>query len=80
MIRLIRENVERIAISEEQARDLEKQGFIRLDGQKTEAEVPVEPALHEMTVAQLRAKAKKLGITGASSLNKSELLTVLKGA
>jgi hypothetical protein len=77
MIRLIRDNVERIAVTDEQAQDLKKRGFIRLDEEKAVAPVEQEP--HEMTVAQLRAKAKKLGITGASSLNKSELLTVLKG-
>lgn len=78
MIRLIRENVERIAVTEEQAREFEMQGYIRLNEKHETVEQTVP--LHEMTVAQLRAEAKRLGITGASSLNKSELLTVLKGA
>lgn len=37
------------------------------------------PELEKMKVDELRAQAKERGIEGAASLNKEELLAVLKG-
>ena len=38
-----------------------------------------DPELEKMKVDELRAMAKERGIEGAASLNKEELLAVLKG-
>lgn len=47
---------------------------------KEEAEQPeAKPELDKMTVPELKVLAKENGIEGAASLNKAELLAVLKG-
>ena len=39
----------------------------------------IKPELDKMTVSELKALAEENGIEGAASLNKAELLAVLKG-
>lgn len=80
-MRYIRENVERVAATKEQAARLEKSGFklVKRVEEKTEADAEQKTvSLEEMTVPELKALAKKKGIEGASSLNKAELLDILK--
>lgn len=80
-MRYIRGNVERVAATKEQAARLEKSGFklVKRVEEKTEADAEQKTvSLEEMTVSELKALAKKKGIEGASSLNKAELLDILK--
>ena len=80
-MRYIRGNVERVAATKEQAARLEKSGFklVKMVEEKTEADAEQKTvSLEEMTVPELKALAKKKGIEGASSLNKAELLDILK--
>ena len=80
-MRYIRGNIERVAATKEQAARLEKSGFklVKRVEEKTEADAEQKTvSLEEMTVPELKALAKKKGIEGASSLNKAELLDILK--
>lgn len=80
MIRLKKDNVEKLVGSEEKAKRLEAIGFIRLGGSasRDDTKVDVPPvALEEMTVKELRALARQNGLGGASSLTKAELLELL---
>lgn len=75
---LIRENVERHTEDPREAKRLISMGYTIING-----EIPPETAdkaESEMTVKELRELAKKHGISGASSLNKAELIEVLKEA
>ena len=84
-MRLMKDNVERIAENEAQIAKLKQMGFHELmDQDKGDAPVnlPGQPdgkkSLGEMSVTELKALAKEKGIEGAGSLNKEELLAVLK--
>ena len=83
MIRLIKGNVERIVLSEEQAKKLEANSFKRVTAdEQTQPEKGTEdtkPSLEGLTVKELREMAKEKGIEAASSLNKEDLLKVLGG-
>lgn len=79
-MRLIRKNVEREAIGSA-AEKLIGDGFTPMEETKTDT-VPEEKAdksIEDMTVEELKALAKEKGLTGVSSLAKSDLLTILKG-
>lgn len=77
-MRLIRGNVERVTDSEKEEARLKAEGFKPVDG-PGEADAPEGPLdFSEMTVAELRKHAKKMGLEGCASLSKDELLEILK--
>lgn len=81
-MRLIRKNVER----EAEGQDIQKwisKGYSELETKKvfpdTEKEVSESTQnLEELTVQELRELAKSKGLEGTSSLNKQQLIDVLK--
>lgn len=75
-MRMIKDNVERIAEEGVQADKLKKLGFDELP---VVAHITVEPVndISEMSIAKLKALAKEKGIEGSESLTKKELLEVL---
>jgi hypothetical protein len=86
-MRLIKGNVERIVEDQVKAGKLKADGFKELDAivevreeTITGAEAHIEPGkkLEDMTVPELKNLAKEKGIEGSSSLNKGDLLSVLK--
>ena len=77
-MRLIRENVEREADGG-QAEKLISQGFKPLNSPAVEESEEKTKELFDMKVGELKEFAKEKGIEGAASLNKEELLAVLKG-
>lgn len=80
MIRLVRNNVERVVMTEEQAEELKSRGFKRMDSVEDGKPSPKEEkSLSEMTVKELRAYAKEKGIEVVSSLGKKELIEILGG-
>lgn len=76
-MRLIRNNVERIAESAAQIARLKAEGFKEMEPAITTGEKESK-GLHEMNTQELRELANKLGIEGCSGLKKAELLEVLK--
>ena len=78
-MRLIRENVERIANTEAMIAKLKADGFREMEPFADGSKVSVFGVnLDTMTVNQLKVLAKEKGLEGYSSLTKEELLTVLK--
>ncbi|WP_313074729.1 Rho termination factor N-terminal domain-containing protein [Lacrimispora sp.] len=86
-MRLIKGNVERIVKDDVKASKLIADGFKELNEAKevepekqAEPEIPPDPekSLEDMTVPELKTLAKERGIDGASSLNRDDLLSVLK--
>ena len=78
-MRLIRENVERIANTEAMIAKLKADGFREMEPSADGSKVSVFGVnLDTMTVNQLKVLAK--GLEGYSSLTKEELLTALKEA
>ena len=84
-MRVIRGNVEREAegaMYDSLIREGYKPVKAKGDSEKESPEnhpVETEKNLEEMNVTELRTVAKERGITGSSSLNKEQLLMVLKG-
>lgn len=81
-MRYIKDNVEREATTDEQAKRLKQSGFKPLcdpdqDPASDETEIPVH-SLDDMKASDLKVLAKEKGIEGVSSLNKSQLLELLK--
>lgn len=76
-MRLIRANVEREADGG-QAEKLISQGFKPLNFPETEEAEEKTKELSDMKIGELKELAKEKGIEGAASLNKAELLAVLK--
>lgn len=77
-MRLIKNNVERIAEGDSQIRKLKAAGFEPLEMADCKAEEEEKPELEKMKADELKSLAKEKGIEGAASLTKEELLAVLK--
>ena len=78
-MRFIKDNVERVTESEAMAEKLKDLGFKPLDMEDGVQELGGETTnLDKMTVPDLKARAKEKGIEGTASLNKRELLAVLR--
>lgn len=79
-MRLIKNNVERIAEGESQIQKLKAAGFEPLEviDRKAEEKAKPELELEKMKADELKSLAKEKGIEGAASLTKEELLAVLK--
>lgn len=75
-MRLIRGNVERVTESPQEQQRLIKEGYKLIDEEKEPEASPQVEELTELTVKQLRQKAKERGIAGAEALSKAELLEV----
>lgn len=77
-MRYINGNVERETESELMAEKLKSLGFKAIDSPVDEEVQGDSIDIEKMTVTNLKALAKKKGIEGAASLDKAELLAVLK--
>lgn len=78
-MRLIRDNVEREVDSAEKAAELMKKGFRELGAAPGMPNPSDKPKLNKgMSLAELRTLAEEKGLDGYESLNKGELLAVLK--
>lgn len=77
-MRYINGNVERETESELMAEKLKSLGFKEIDSPVDEEVQGDLTDIEKMTVTNLKALAKEKGIEGAASLNKAELLAVLK--
>lgn len=85
MTRFIRDNVERIADTEEQALKLESAGFKKLlksrkssSKKSKDDDNDEEKSLSEMTEKELQKLAKERGIDVPASLDKSDLIKILE--
>ena len=81
MIRLVKENVERVAVDEAHARYLESKGYTRMSGANKAPERADAPEadvnLEKLTVKDLQKIAKVRGIQGATGLTKAQLIECL---
>lgn len=75
---LKRDNVERVTESESVADKLKAQGFRPIEAVVHNQDTDKAVDIVSMTVPELKVLAKEKGIEGAGSLNKEELLAVLK--
>lgn len=77
-MRLIRGNVERVTESPQEQQRLIKDGYKPVDEDKKTTTLQQAEELTELTVKQLRQKAKERGIEGAEALSKAELLEIME--
>lgn len=77
-MRLIRGNVERVTESPQEQQLLIKEGYKPIDEEKETEAQPQAEELAELTVKQLRQKAKERGIIGVEALSKAELLEIME--
>ena len=77
-MRLIKDNVERVALTEAQIAKLKTEGYKEIVAQTKKSEVTTKKALDDMNVSELKDLAKERGLEGYSSLSKEELLSILK--
>lgn len=77
-MRLIRGNVERVTESPQEQQRLIKEGYEPIDEEKELEASPQAEELAELTVKQLRQKAKERDIAGAEALSKAELLEIME--
>ena len=75
---LVKENVEKVANTEEQINKLKAAGFKELQANEPAGTSKTEKPVEEMNVKELREIAKEKGISGYSSLAKEELVELLK--
>lgn len=73
-------NVERRTESDVKAEQLLNAGFVELTGANVKADEREPKNLSKLKVDELKALAEEFGIEGIDSLNKPELLAVLKDA
>ena len=76
-MRLIKENVERLAESEVKIAKLKAEGFTEMGGEQPK-ENPQTVNLEGLDMPGLRALAKEKGLEGCGGLTKAELLAALK--
>ncbi len=76
VIKICQRDVENYEVTEENPSAVEGDS----SGEASEAKLPQEPEkkLEDMNVQELKALAKEKGIDGVSSLNREDLLSVLK--
>lgn len=81
MIRMMKDNVERIVSTEAKAIRLKAAGYRPVEGAAIAVAFPEafpDKPLEELTAAELRAVAESRGLSGYSSLSKRELLDILR--
>lgn len=78
MIRLMKDNVERIAHNEVDAKKWEGDGFRRTGTRIENAPPQKGKSLGDMNMEELKALAKSRKIAGYSALNKDDLLAILE--
>lgn len=76
-MRLIRGNVERVTDSPKEQQRLMQDGYKPVDEKKESEVSPQAEDLTELTVKQLRQKAKERGLEGVEALSKTELLEIM---
>jgi len=78
-VRFKKDNVERIAMTTEDAAKLKSMGFCEMaEAPRTPKEEKGGPDLSRMNLKELREQAKAMGITGGDVLTKEELMKALE--
>lgn len=77
-MRMIKNNIERIAETPDTVEYLKAKGYIEVEPVEAVSRVDETSNLSDMDTVHLRALAKEKGLSGYSSLTKTELLDALK--